>query len=438
MDLIEVIVISSAGKPIYYYGARHDSDVLTLCGLVTACIASTPKRLESDKDSSSSSECRAKNKHKKKEEEHLRYVRSGTNSVLCFLEKAPLVYVANCRCGEDMDLMLKAEIIDNLLLLLHDQILSTVTWKKIRSIFERDSSFDLRRLLAGDENRLTSLINCFKKSPSLVFQTVPVGSYTSPNNKSSSHYAQIQSAIKTTFKGQDIIFALIFSDKGNLLTLAERKEYSLKYRDAELLANLVRKSGFEQGGEIWIPNFCLPNSIDENAYVAVYIAAVEAGCCIVLVSSLYNLSDFHIVSDIRQNLTSKWKTLEYSHDADVHTEKNKRYLTGGLTKSLASIAITLNTKDAKFAQTITIGYYSDKGLPKVYRHTLALVRSQKADFLLYRDLRFTCCFSQKDDYEVWAVFDSLVSTEEIYASMDMLHSRIRTAHSQYFASVIKF
>ena len=67
-----------------------------------------------------------------------------------------------------------------------------------------------------------------------------------------------------------------------------------------------------------------------------------------------------------------------------------------------------------------------------------MVRAKDADFLLFRDLRFTCCYSRKDEFEVWAVFDSLVSTAEIYASMEQLHVRIRAAQGHYFASVIKF
>ncbi|UXI16593.1 hypothetical protein NH340_JMT02536 [Sarcoptes scabiei] len=119
---IDVLIMSEAGKPIYCYSRRED--VTTLMGVCVALI----------------------NFVMKSQNDHLKTIRTSNGLNIHFAVRSPLVIVVVCRrsiCFDEQTLINQ----------IYAQIISTITLKKLKSIFKQAPTYDLRRIIHMNDFR---------------------------------------------------------------------------------------------------------------------------------------------------------------------------------------------------------------------------------------------------------------------------------------------
>ncbi|OTF80118.1 vacuolar fusion protein MON1 A-like protein, partial [Euroglyphus maynei] len=113
---IDVLIMSEAGKPIYCYSRRQD--VTTLMGVCVALI----------------------NYVIKTQNDQLKTIRTKNGLNINFAIRSPLVIVVVCRQSTCFD---EYTLINQI----HAQIISTITLKKLKSIFQQAPTYDLKRII---------------------------------------------------------------------------------------------------------------------------------------------------------------------------------------------------------------------------------------------------------------------------------------------------
>lgn len=113
---IDVLIMSEAGKPIYCYSRRQD--VTTLMGVCVALI----------------------NYVIKTQNDQLKMIRTKNGLNINFAVRSPLVIVVVCRQSICFD---QYTLINQI----HAQIVSTITLKKLKSIFQQAPTYDLKRII---------------------------------------------------------------------------------------------------------------------------------------------------------------------------------------------------------------------------------------------------------------------------------------------------
>lgn len=407
----EIAILSTAGKPIYYYGKRSESEVATLCMVIVGCVAHT------ERDNS---------------DNQLQHVKSTDATTISFLHKRPLILLAitSSRISQS---------VRKLLQLLHDQIVSTLTRSRICTVFEQaGAGFDLRNLLSGTESMTSCLVESVtRQHPALITSSVQVSAFDQQK--------AAQSAIKSAFeqalaKSENMIFAMLYSRQGKLLAIAQRKNgYTLHERDALILSNMVSRSGFEPG-ENWVP-ICLPNSIDPDLFAQLYMRKDIAGddCCLVLISNFHKEEEFHIVAAVAAELEKKWRNIGQVRTSDTLAD-NKKYLFSDTSSSLFSaVIITQKHDNSNFLpQCVHFNYTFDEHFAVAYAELYELANEQQLDFLLHTSGNVTGCYWLRDGLEFMALFDSLVEHSEVVDCMQTLCNRLQSAHGQYFIHVTTF
>lgn len=124
---LEVFVFSESGKPIYSYTDRKDIfTLLPLCQALINCFQDTLN-------------------------DTLRYIITKSGLKILFVQRSPLIFVVVTHpfYGIDGNILVKQ---------IHAQIVSVITDKTLRTVFEQRSTFDLRRLLTGNEKMVNILI----------------------------------------------------------------------------------------------------------------------------------------------------------------------------------------------------------------------------------------------------------------------------------------
>lgn len=113
---VDVLIMSDAGKPIYCYSGRQD--ITTLMGVCVALV----------------------NFVMKTQNDNLRTIRTRNGLNINFSIRSPLVIVVVCRqqaCFDEKTLINQV----------HAQIISTITLKKLKSIFQKAPTYDLKRII---------------------------------------------------------------------------------------------------------------------------------------------------------------------------------------------------------------------------------------------------------------------------------------------------
>jgi hypothetical protein len=127
----DVFICSEAGKPIYSYNKERDEEfVVTLMPLMTAMI----------------------NFFRDGQKEDLKSVTSAGGLRITFSLKPPLILVLVTHLLSALDPVL-------LITQLYAGIISILTLKTLKSVFDQRSAYDLRRLLGGSEKLIDTLID---------------------------------------------------------------------------------------------------------------------------------------------------------------------------------------------------------------------------------------------------------------------------------------
>ncbi|KAH8825219.1 trafficking protein Mon1-domain-containing protein [Flagelloscypha sp. PMI_526] len=196
----------------------------------------------------------------------LRYVKSGKNRIT-FLLRPPLYFVCSSAWGEP-ESVARAH-----LEYLHLQILSIVTGEQLRRIFEKRSNFDLRRMLAGSEIFLTSILQRLEFS--LAMSTASLQCLRmDPSARRRLGEAMLPNKMK------DILYVILVA-QGRVITLIRPKRHSLYPSDVHILLNTIHQPSImnNPAPSTWVP-VCLPKfnpSGFVNAYISFLRKEEEAG-----------------------------------------------------------------------------------------------------------------------------------------------------------------
>jgi hypothetical protein len=129
--LFELFICSESGKPVYFYNKDRDDDfVVTLMGLVQAMVSFFQDAQSDD----------------------LKTITSIAGMRITFAVKSPLIIVLFTHVTSSIDPVLVINQVNA-------EIVSILTFKTLKSVFEQKPTYDLRRLLGGSEKLIDTLID---------------------------------------------------------------------------------------------------------------------------------------------------------------------------------------------------------------------------------------------------------------------------------------
>lgn len=165
-DRFELLVFSEAGKPIYSYSRRDDA--VTLMPLCSALIDYA----------------------KKTQNEMLKSMKTSDNLMINFTTRKPLIIIVIHDCNSYIDPVIVVDQVEA-------QIISILTAKTLKSVFEERMTFDLKRLLYGSEKlidaitTLSTSVNIMEWPWVQAFLAVTPPSKSIPNNSQTNASIQI-------------------------------------------------------------------------------------------------------------------------------------------------------------------------------------------------------------------------------------------------------
>ena len=173
--------------------------------------------------------------------------------------QGPLYFVAISKLGES-DTQLKFQ-----LEALYMQILSTLTFPGLKSIFANRPSSDLRKPLEGTDSLLSSLADNFTKGSASAL----LGSLECLKLRKSQRHAINNTFLK--LRTDKLLYGLIVAG-GKLVSVIRPRRHSLHPSDLQLIFNMLFESeGIRAGGgENWIP-LCLP-AFNNRGYLYMYVS----------------------------------------------------------------------------------------------------------------------------------------------------------------------
>ncbi|XP_044162034.1 vacuolar fusion protein MON1 homolog B isoform X3 [Bufo gargarizans] len=260
-----VFVLSEAGKPIYSrYG--NEEALSSTMGVMMALVS---------------------------------FVQSGNNSIrsihsdkqkVVFLQEGPLVLVSVSRAPQSEEQLRKE------LQYVYYQIISMLTQASVARIFERKKNYDLRRLLAGSEKILDSLLDLLDTDPGFLLGAVRCVALSSPLRDS-------LSSILTKAITPNLVFSILVAEQQLVTVVQERaviEDCRLDPADLQLLLNLIGASSAFQAGEIWTP-ICLPR-FNPDGYFYAYISYLDPECTVCLVLLSTDKESFYAVSGCKKKI----------------------------------------------------------------------------------------------------------------------------------------
>ncbi|XP_075691080.1 vacuolar fusion protein MON1 homolog B-like isoform X2 [Rhinoderma darwinii] len=260
-----VFVLSEAGKPIYSrYG--NEEALSSTMGVMMALVS---------------------------------FVQSGNNTIrsiysdkqkVVFLQQGPLVLVSVSRAPQSEEQLRKE------LQYVYYQIISMLTQASVARIFERKKNYDLRRLLAGSEKILDSLLDLLDTDPGYLLDAVRCVAMPSPLRDS-------LSSILTKAITPNLVFSILIAEQQLVTVVQERaviEDCRLDPADLHLLLNLIGASSAFQAGEIWTP-ICLPR-FNPDGYFYAYISYLDPNCTVCLVLLSTDKESFYAVSDCKTKI----------------------------------------------------------------------------------------------------------------------------------------
>ncbi|GJE86335.1 trafficking protein Mon1-domain-containing protein [Phanerochaete sordida] len=236
----QYFVLTDAGKPVFISPDADPDHSTSIIGLMQALISV----FIDDRDK-------------------IRCINAGRTRIV-FLLRTPLYYACVSSWGEP------ESVTRFHLEYLHLQILSVVSAEQLRRMFERRNNFDLRRLLAGAEpfmysllSRLefdlamsTSSLQCLKLDPGL--------------------RKRIADTLVPTSKIKNILYVVLVA-QGRVITLVRPKKHSIHPSDLHILINTVHSPSIinSSAAASWLP-ICLPK-FNPGAFVNAYVSFLRRG-----------------------------------------------------------------------------------------------------------------------------------------------------------------
>ncbi|OCT64761.1 vacuolar fusion protein MON1 homolog B [Xenopus laevis] len=262
-----VFVLSEAGKPIYSrYG--NEEALSSTMGVMMALVSFVQ----------SGDNC-------------IRSIYSDNQKVV-FLQEGPLVLVSVSRTPQSEE-QLRRE-----LQYVYYQIISMLTQASVARIFERKKNYDLRRLLAGSEKILDSLLDMMEMDPGVLLGAVRCVAIPTTLRDS-------LSSILTKAITPNLVFSILVAQQ-QLVTVVQEKavieDCRLDPADLHLLLNLIGASSAFQAGEIWTP-ICLPR-FNPDGYFYAYISYLDPQCTVCLVLLSTDKESFYAVSGCKRKIQS--------------------------------------------------------------------------------------------------------------------------------------
>jgi len=263
-----LLVLSSAGKPIFSLQHGDETSVADLAALVAAIVSFVQRGGD-----------------------EIRHVRAGATS-LAFLVRGPLYLVASSSCGDTVPYLSRQ------LAALHAQLLSVLT-SKVEEVFARNAGFDLRSLLGGTDRALQRMLRGATSSPSLLLQAPPA------MRAPPALRGELTRRLRRN-RPAPLLFAVLLGH-GRLLTALRGQRAALGASDLLLLLNAISEAaeGGEGGGEgrggeggggegrggrqfaddqsqSWLP-LCLPH-FNERGFLHAHVSTVGQHLRLVLLS----------------------------------------------------------------------------------------------------------------------------------------------------------
>lgn len=182
------------------------------------------------------------------------------------------------------------------LMYVYYQIISTLTAKRIRNIFEKHKNYDLRRMLSGAERQINSLLDATEHDPCFFLGAVrclPL---------ELSVRDTIAQAMAQFSKVKDLVFSILIAHN-QLVMYIRLKNYVLHPIEIHLILNLLVASESLKTSETWTP-ICLP-LFEPNGFVYAHISYLDETCNICLLMITVNENLFHTLSNCRRLIAEK-------------------------------------------------------------------------------------------------------------------------------------
>ncbi|KAL1448154.1 hypothetical protein WDU94_001880, partial [Cyamophila willieti] len=263
-----IFILSSSGKPVYSrYGC--EDKLATLFGVMQALVSFVE---DSDED-------------------HIQSIKAG-DMYFSFLSKGYLIVVSVGRYQHSDETLLQQQ-----LLYIYNQIISTLTLSQLTKIFEQHRNFDLRRLLSGSERLIHTLVDFTETQIEFVLSSYRCLSL------SGSTRDQISNVISSTCsKIKNLVFIILIGSN-RIISYLHMKKYNLRPMDIHLILNLVQSSESFKTAEIWTP-LCLPQ-FDASGYLYSHVSYLADDCpaCMLMLTVDKNL--FFTLNEAKQVITEK-------------------------------------------------------------------------------------------------------------------------------------
>ena len=295
-----IIVLSNAGKPIYTRYEEDDEQITIACGCIQALIATTAQI-----DNSNNSEG------------GISSINAGKLKIV-FLTSGSIILVAisdsNGIQNETSNIYLRLQ-----LEYIYLQILFTLT-KQVQDIYIKNPSFDLRRMLGNDADKIMNHIlykmntdtGCFLTSGIEVVSPISYKIREEVNSILVSNIHQLQNENDQI----GILYVLVLLRNKYLVTLVQPKyrQYYLYPSDLQLILNFLQSQDVDE--EHWFP-LCLPR-FNASGYVYGYTSTMHAGTGLSLCVICGDNSDeqFQLLSSFVLNVEVDLGIVMQRYDSD--------------------------------------------------------------------------------------------------------------------------
>ncbi|KAG7671224.1 putative Protein SAND [Nannochloris sp. 'desiccata'] len=244
----QFLVFSSAGKPIYAYHGNEEklsSFMATAEALMSVATASRSESL----------------RYIRQARGYLSFHQSGRN-VVAFLDRSPICLVAISTLAEP------PAVLRMQLALIHGQLTSLLTASAVNSIFTKNPGYDARRLLAGSDIMLGSLIKSFTSTPNALLGAFPSFPLL-PTLRTT-----IIENLKMAVAASNSLFGLIISGGSVVALASSNAKLRMQQWDILLLLNFLKSNlSLRQAGTVFAP-LCLP-TYNPHGHLHAYIQFLD-------------------------------------------------------------------------------------------------------------------------------------------------------------------
>ncbi|KAI5725741.1 hypothetical protein M8J77_019590 [Diaphorina citri] len=250
------------------------------------------------------------------DEDRIQSIKAG-DLYFSFLPKGYLVVVSVCRHHHSDQTLLQQQ-----LLYIYNQIISTLTLSQLTKIFDQHRNFDLRRLLSGSERLIHTLVEFTETEVDFVLASYRCLTLSSSIRDQISHV--LSSAVS---KVKNLVFIILIG-ADRIISYLHMKKYNLRPMDIHLILNLVRSSESFKTGEIWTP-LCLPQ-FDASGYLYSHVSYLADDCAACLLMLTVDKNLFFTLSEAKQVITEKLRRAKLLDEINTALSSSHSLLTSSL------------------------------------------------------------------------------------------------------------